>query len=185
MDRGDDAREPGAIRVTVGFDVLDRSVAPLFEIRLAQTRDELDAIIQIRARVFRDEQRLVDDDLSDPDDWSGVHAYAVAVNQIVSIGRLMLPTSSRQDGQIAWVATIPEFRGHGAAGAVMQALLEVADRERVPTVVISAQSHALSFYRRLGFSPYGSRFLVRGIEHQRMERRLPARATLGRSTFGN
>jgi predicted GNAT family N-acyltransferase len=171
--------------VTAGLDVLDRSVAPLFEVRLAQTRDELDAIIQIRARVFRDEQRLVDDDLSDPDDWTGVHAYAVAANRIVSIGRLMLPTASRNDGQIAWVATVPEFRGHGAAGAVMQALLDVADRDRVPTVVISAQSHALTFYRRLGFTPYGSRFLVRGIEHQRMERRLPALVTLDRSAFGH
>jgi predicted GNAT family N-acyltransferase len=55
----------------------------------------------------------------------------------------------------------------------MRSLLDKADAERYPSVVLSAQTHALHFYAQLGFVPYGQRFMVRSIEHQMMSRRLP------------
>ncbi|MER3439445.1 MAG: hypothetical protein C4346_18675, partial [Chloroflexota bacterium] len=49
-----------------------------------------------------------------------------------------------------------------------------ADAANYPVVVLSAQAHALHFYKQLGFVPYGNRFQVRGIEHQMMARHRPA-----------
>jgi predicted GNAT family N-acyltransferase len=149
------------------------AVWPL-EVRIARTRDEFAKIVAVRARVFRDEQEIVEHALTDNDDPQSVHAFAKLGRDVIAVGRLTPPTKTRAEGQIAWVATLPEYRGHGAGTAVMEALLAIADEHRFPSVLISAQTHALPFYRRLGFDPYGDRFVVRAIEHQYMERRPPA-----------
>ena len=52
----------------------------------------------------------------------------------------------------------------------MRFLLAAADRAGAPKVVLSAQTHAEGFYRRLGFVPAGQPFLVKGIEHRWMAR---------------
>jgi predicted GNAT family N-acyltransferase len=159
--------------MTAGARVVVHEPAPAFEVRIARTQEELRAIIAIRARVFRDEQHIVDDELSDPDDRTAVHSYVVMNDQMIAVARLAPPTGTRAEGQIAWVATLPEFRRRGAAEAAVRALLTVADENGIPSVTLSAQTYAMGLYRRLGFVPFGYRFNVRGIEHQHMERRLP------------
>ena len=144
-----------------------------FEVRIARTADELAALVELRARVFRDEQGIVTHELTDADDETSVHVYVRQGKRVVAMGRLSPPASGRAEGQIAWVATEPEYRGRGAASAVMDALLAIADQHRFPAVLISAQTHALPFYRRFGFVPYGDRFVVKGIEHQYMARKRP------------
>jgi predicted GNAT family N-acyltransferase len=150
-----------------------KSVAQTFEVRIARSAAEFEEIVTVRARVFRDEQEMVSQVLTDADDRSGVHAYARLEGGVIAIGRLTPPANGRAEGQIAWVAVVPEHRGGGAGSAVMKALLAVADRHRFPSVLISAQGHAIPFYRRLGFIPFGDPFMVKGIEHQYMERRRP------------
>lgn len=147
--------------------------APRYEVRIARTPGEFGEIVAIRAAVFRDEQGIVERELTDADDRISIHAYAVLDGHPVAAGRLTPPTTVRPEGQIAWVAALPAHRGDGAGTAVMDALLEIADERGMPNVLISAQTHALQFYRRLGFAAYGDRFVVRGIEHQYMERRRP------------
>lgn len=146
---------------------------PSLEVRIARTQEEFAEIVAIRAVVFRDEQAIVEHELTDSDDRISVHAYAIRDGEVIAAGRLTPPTTTRPEGQIAWVATLPEHRGDGAGTAVMEALLAIADEHRFPSVLISAQTHAMPFYRRLGFVPYGDRFRVKGIEHQFMERRFP------------
>jgi predicted GNAT family N-acyltransferase len=102
-----------------------------------------------------------------------LHALAVIPEGAVGTGRLTPPTPSRPEAQIAWVATLPDYRGRGVGTAVMHALLAAADEAGMATVLLSAQVHALGFYRRFGFVPYGNRFTVRGIEHQAMIRWRP------------
>ncbi len=144
-----------------------------FDVRIARDPNEFASIVAIREQVFRDEQGIVDAVVTDSDDRSSVHVYAVVDSVVAAIGRLTPPTRKRPEGQIAWVATLPEYRRQGIAAAVMTALLQVADNHRFPSVLLSAQTHALPFYARFGFAPYGNRFEVRGIEHQYMERNPP------------
>jgi predicted GNAT family N-acyltransferase len=159
--------------MTIGVPAQRGAIAPTFEVRVARSAEEFDEILAVRARVFRDEQAMVSSDLTDNDDRNGVHVYARQTGRAIAAGRLTSPPKGRTEGQIAWVAVLPEHRGGGAGTAVMRALLEIADQHRFPSVLISAQTHALPFYRRLGFRPYGDPFQVKGIEHQYMERRRP------------
>lgn len=146
---------------------------PDLEVRLVRTDDEFAGVLDIRRRVFVEEQGLVASGVTDRDDARGVHVVAALAGTIVGCARLTPNLSQPRNAQITWVATLPEYRGRGVGTAVMRRLLAAADEAGLQIVTLSAQTHALAFYRRLGFAPYGQRFVVWGVEHQMMARSRP------------
>lgn len=152
-------------------------------IRAVQNDADFAEVVRVRTRVFGDEQGLVGPDAVDDDDAHSLHAMGEVEHGeryiLVATGRLTLASTvdlfGRPRAQIAWVATLPEWRGRGIASAVMRFLLDEADAMGSPSVLVSAQVHAMGLYRRLGFEPSGRRFESGGITHQLMVR--PLRAT--------
>jgi predicted GNAT family N-acyltransferase len=142
-----------------------------FTVRFAQTPEEFTAVVELRRRVFRDEQAIVEGDVIDGEDRQSLQALVVVPAGAIGTGRLSPPTATRAEAHIAWVAILPDFRGRGVGTALMRALLAAADERGMRLITLSAQIHALDFYRRLEFVPYGDRFLVRGVEHQPMAHR--------------
>jgi len=140
------------------------------QVRRIRDDDDFAAVVELRRRVFGDEQGIADSDCSDVDDARSILALALLGDLPVGTGRLTLNAGHEGEAQITWVATLPAYRGRGVGSAVMRFLLAAADVAGAPFVVLSAQTHALAFYRRLGFVPYGNRFLAVGIEHQMMAR---------------
>jgi predicted GNAT family N-acyltransferase len=144
--------------------------------------DERLAALEIRRRVFSEEQGVADLRVADSDDARSLIALATfpplvagsGQRRPVSTGRLTFPLVKGGQAQVAWVATIPEARGQGAGDLVMRFLLEAADNAGAREVALAAQLPAENFYRRLGFSPVGPLYDVRGIPHRRMVRRAPA-----------
>ena len=156
-------------------------VSPWIEVIPAVSPDERLAALEIRRRVFAEEQGVADLRVADSDDESSLIALAtfppaVAGNgqrRPVSTGRLTLPVVTGGQALVAWVATIPEARGQGAGGMVMRFLLAAADNAGAREVALAAQLPAENLYRRLGFSPVGPLYDVRGIPHRRMVRLHP------------
>jgi predicted GNAT family N-acyltransferase len=154
--------------------------ARLQVLRVATAADMAQAL-EIRRRVFAQEQQVADLRVSDPDDsrslialarlheWDGGHV----TGRPVATGRLTPPLFSGDQAQIAWVATTPEARGQGIGTALMRFILDAADAAGTREVALAAQAHAEAFYRRLGFIPAGPLYDVRGIPHVRMVRRRP------------
>jgi predicted GNAT family N-acyltransferase len=66
------------------------------------------------------------------------------------------------------MAVLKEWRGHGAGRALLRALVEAARRRGDREVMLSAQVHALGFYRAEGFAPEGDEYEEAGIPHQAM-----------------
>ena len=91
------------------------------DIRVARTRTpaDNDAALEIRRRVFAVEQRVADLRVSDPDDTRSIIALArvMTAEGLVpaSTGRLTLSPLTGGPALVAWVATLPEWRGHGIA----------------------------------------------------------------------
>ena len=138
----------------------------------------LAVVRELRRRVFGEEQGIADG-FADADDARSLHALVflpaapddpAAARVAVATARLTMGFGERGEALIAWVATLPGYRGRGAAAAALRFLLAAADGAGAPTVVLAAQTHALGFYRRFGFQPYGTRYRVQGIEHQWMAR---------------
>ncbi len=154
------------------------STSSRIEVSTADSQADRLAAFEIRHRVFAQEQGAADLRVADADDERSIIALAsLQFDELgrkgrpVSTGRLTLSLVAGGQALVAWVATVPEARGIGAGEAVMRFLLDAADRAGTREVALAAQIPAEDFYRRLGFSPAGPLYDIRGIPHRRMIRR--------------
>ncbi|NED15506.1 GNAT family N-acetyltransferase, partial [Streptomyces sp. SID9124] len=61
-------------------------------------------------------------------------------------------------------------RGLGVGAALVRAIEDAARDQGLAAVDLHAQTHALRFYERLGYEPYGPEFMDAGIPHRAMRR---------------
>jgi predicted GNAT family N-acyltransferase len=123
-----------------------------------------EAASRIRVQVFVDEQRVPREIEMDDLDGACVHALAYVQGRAVGTGRLL------PDGHIGRMAVLRECRSSGVGGAILERLIEEARLRGMRNVILSAQTHALGFYRSHGFKEEGPVFEEAGIPHQAMRR---------------
>jgi len=121
---------------------------------------------RIRTAVFVEEQGVPPEIELDDMDAASLHALAFLEGRAVGTGRLL------PDGHIGRMAVMREARSRGIGGAILERLLAEAARRGMREAVLSAQTHALPFYRRHGFAPVGAVYEEAGIPHQEMRRAL-------------
>ena len=119
---------------------------------------------RIRLKVFVEEQRVPREIEMDDMDAACLHALAWLEGRAVGTGRLL------PDGHIGRMAVLAESRALGVGGAILERLVEEARHRGMREVVLSAQMHAIGFYRRHGFIEEGRVFEEAGIPHQEMRR---------------
>ncbi len=120
----------------------------------------------LRRTVFIDEQGVSEVDEVDDLDDRCIHLLARLNGAPVGSARLMVQGDT---GKVGRVCVLKDMRGAGLGAALMQtAIHQFRTIPGIKHVKLGAQLHALSFYERLGFSPYGEVFLDAGIEHRNM-----------------
>jgi GNAT superfamily N-acetyltransferase len=134
-----------------------------------RTDEELELVYAIRSEVFDREQHLTTWVRDYPEDTQSVNVLAWIDGEAVGTGRVSL---WGDEAQIAWVAVRKPYRGRGVGRAIMEYLLRWAQEHGARIATLNAQTHALEFYRKLGFRPIGRPFVMAHIEHQLMEREL-------------
>lgn len=150
-----------------------RPVTPLaVQIRTARAEDDFRAVYELRSLVFREEQRLADLPMTDPDEQKSLTLLAELDGLLIGTGRLTPPGGQRL-AYLSWIATHREFRKRGVGSAIVEELVAAADEAEYPMTLLSAQTHAINFYREFGYKPFGNVFTVRGIPHQSMSRTRP------------
>jgi len=114
----------------------------------------------IRFAVFVNEQKVPPEMELDTWDPGSVHAVAFDADAAaVGTGRLL------PDGHIGRMAVARSARGSGVGSALLRALMGEARRRGHRFTVLSAQTHAIGFYRRHGYEVDGSEYLDAGIPH--------------------
>jgi len=121
---------------------------------------------RIRLEVFVREQGVPPEIEMDARDADCLHALAYLDGVAVGTGRLL------PDGHIGRMAVLKSCRALGVGGAILQRLVDEAVRRGMRSVVLAAQTHAIAFYRKHGFSVVGEVFEEAGIPHQEMRRAL-------------
>ena len=151
-------------------------------VRLARPQD-LEGVYALRHEVFVLEQRVPVELERDELDATADHAVALdAAGEVVGTGRLvdgridqegcLEAGSAGTVGTVGRMAVAASARGGGTGRALLDLLVRRADDRGLPAVELHAQVHALAFYERAGFAPFGQVYLEAGIEHLGMRRAL-------------
>lgn len=128
----------------------------------------------IRHAVFVDEQKVPEESELDEHDAHCVHALARDDGgRALGTGRLL------PDGHIGRMAVLREARGCGVGSALLTALMEEARRRGHAHAALSAQTHAIPFYRRHGYVVVSGEYLDCGIPHVDMTCELAPHAGAG------
>ena len=147
----------------------------MFRIELMDWDKAREEASRIRFAVFVEEQRVPVAIELDEMDARSLHALAYAEDGApVATGRLLPQEQegARAVGHVGRMAVLKDWRGRGVGAAILAALLEQARRRGDEEIVLSAQTHALGFYRRHGFTELGPEYEEAGIPHQLMRRSL-------------
>ncbi|RKS09822.1 putative GNAT family N-acyltransferase [Nocardiopsis sp. Huas11] len=146
------------------------------QIRLAQDPRDLAAVFVIRGAVFVAEQEVpIEEEWDDRDPAAD---QFVALLDGVPVGTVRLVEQAPADGTgqasglLGRLAVLPKGRGSGTGAALVRAVEERARERGFSSVELHAQTHALGFYERLGYTAHGEEFLDAGIPHLHMVRRL-------------
>jgi len=129
----------------------------------------------IRRTVFVQEQGVPEELELDEHDALCLHALARdETGRAIGTARLLPP--ERHDGHVVGhvgrMAVLRPWRGRGIGGALLERLIAAAAARGDTELALSAQTHALAFYRAHGFAEEGDEFLEAGIRHRTMRRRL-------------
>ena len=138
----------------------------MIQIRLLDWQSAQADAKPIRFQVFVDEQRVPAEIELDEHDARCIHALAYVEGTAVGTGRLL------PDGHIGRMAVLKSARRTGVGRAILRALIDAARRRGDRQVVLSAQVHAVGFYRAEGFQREGPVYEEAGIPHQAMRRSL-------------
>ncbi|MFZ9198220.1 MAG: GNAT family N-acetyltransferase [Paracoccaceae bacterium] len=132
---------------------------------ITETRD-IATCRALRRTVFIEEQGVSEADEVDDKDDEAIHLLATLNGKPVGSARLLVMGDT---GKIGRVCVLTEARGTGLGAKLMQAAVtRFRSVPGVTKVKLGAQTHALGFYERLGFTAIGDEFDDAGIPHREM-----------------
>ncbi|MGH3343134.1 MAG: GNAT family N-acetyltransferase [Carbonactinosporaceae bacterium] len=128
----------------------------------------MDAVYALRHVVFVDEQRVPVQLERDELDERAVHV--LARRDGVPVGTARLVVGDDGVGVLGRLAVLPQERGAGLGAEIVRTLEYVAWLKGLVSVALSAQTHAMGFYERFGYTAYGTEFDDAGIPHRPMRK---------------
>ncbi len=134
-----------------------------------ESSQDLEDAFHVRREVFIKEQNVPEEEEFDEIDLKSFHVILYESAGPVATGRLF--KAGDDHWLIGRIAVLKEFRGKNAGKLLVDKLLEKAAEQGSGEVYIHAQTHAVRFYEKFGFVPYGDIFLESGIEHISMLKR--------------
>ena len=137
--------------------------------QISQT-DDITTCHALRRTVFIEEQGVSEADEVDGRDDVALHVLATQDGTPLGCARILLAGDVAKIGR---VCVLKNARGTGLGAAIILACLDVARAQPgVSTAKLGAQTHALAFYEKLGFTAFGAVYDDAGIAHRDMDRAL-------------
>ena len=129
------------------------------------TAGEMYEILKARFNVFYLEQQIRYPDLDDVD-YVCTHVSLWAGKQVIAYARLFADAEEEtlRVGRMLTVA-----RGQGFGRQLMENIIAEARCQGARRLFLHAQTHAVPFYERFGFTPVGEMFMEADIPHLGME----------------
>jgi predicted GNAT family N-acyltransferase len=139
------------------------------EVREVLTDDEFAAALELRERVFCEEQGVSFEADRDGRDPEATHIVAVDSGRVIGTCRLLFRGGVARLGRLV---VEPDRRGDGVAGAILREADRIARAAGADAISLHAQTYAKELYLREGYDVRGATFVEEGIEHVSMEKPL-------------
>ncbi len=128
-----------------------------------------DEIVDLRLRVYVDEQAVPLEEELDDLDHVAIHWAALDGERVVGTARLVLGGGDAKFGRLAIEKA---WRRRGIGSRLLETAVDRARAAGAPRVILDAQTRVTALYLGLGFRAVGEVFLDAGIDHIRMIRDL-------------
>ncbi len=127
--------------------------------------DEYDSLTMIREKVFIEEQKVTSQLEWDGMDKEAIHFLAFKDEKAIGCARALVIEYCMQLGRIA---VLKEYRGEGIGSALIEKAMTTAKLNQLSAIYISAQCHAIDFYKKFGFEVTSDIYLDAEIPHRDM-----------------
>lgn len=120
----------------------------------------------IREKVFIEEQKVTPQLEWDGKDEEAIHFLAYQDEKVIGCARAFVIENHMQLGRMA---VLKEYRNNGIGSFLIEKAITTAKLNQLSKISISAQCHAIDFYKKFGFEVTSEIYLDAGISHQDME----------------
>ena len=124
--------------------------------------DDGDTLMQLRTRVFVEEQKVSAALEIDGKDIECQHVKAIVDGLVIGTGRLL------PNGFIGRMCVLAEYRNRNIGTMMLENLVQQALDRGHQKVLLNAQSYIIPFYQKFGFRIDSDEFIEAGIPHRRM-----------------
>lgn len=133
------------------------------KIKMVDFKTHFKELKKIRTLVFIEEQNVPEILEWDEFDKESLHFLAYYNSKPVGTARLI------PDGHIGRMAILKEFRNRKIGKNMLKYILNIAKSKSIIKIELSAQEHAIGFYKKQGFDVISDVYLDAGIPHYDMK----------------
>lgn len=120
----------------------------------------------IREKVFIEEQKVTPQLEWDGRDEEAIHFLAYQDEKAIGCARAFVIKNHMQLGRMA---VLKEYRNKGIGSFLIEKAITTAKLNQLSKISISAQCHAIDFYKKFGFEVTSEIYFDADIPHQDME----------------
>ena len=120
----------------------------------------------IREKVFIEEQKVTPQLEWDGRDEEAIHFLAYQDEKAIGCARAFVIENHMQLGRMA---VLKEYRNKGIGGTLIEKAVVTAKLNQLSAINISAQCHAIDFYKKFGFEVISDIYLDADIPHRDMK----------------
>ena len=132
------------------------------KIEIVKWIDGLSQLKNIREKVFIQEQKVTPQLEWDGMDEKAIHFLVFNDKAAIGCARAIVIKDHMQLGRMA---VLKEYRGQGIGGALIEKAMTIAKLNQLSAIYISAQCHAIDFYKKFGFEVTSDIYLDAEIPH--------------------
>lgn len=137
---------------------------------IAQNQQQLEEAFAIRKKVFVEEQNVSLEEEIDQYEEDAIHFLLYNdQEQPIGAGRFRVIDEL---GKVERICILSEQRGTGAGKHIMESIEAYAHETGINKLKLNAQTHAISFYEKLGYEIVSEEFLDAGIPHRTMVKQM-------------
>jgi predicted GNAT family N-acyltransferase len=135
------------------------------KIEIVKWIDGLSQLKNIREKVFIQEQKVTPQLEWDGMDEKAIHFLVFNDKAAIGCARAIVIKDHMQLGRMA---VLKKYRGQGIGSALIEKAMTTAKLNQLSAIYISAQCHAIDFYKKFGFEVTSDIYLDAEIPHRDM-----------------